>query len=85
MHAESTKRIGADLDAVPAVPSTIRARAASQVAADLVVVNGINQWAPERTHQPPRLTTAASALLSRSASCLAFVTASSLWQLSTLD
>jgi hypothetical protein len=37
MHAESTKRIGADLDAVPAVPSTIRARAASQVAADLVV------------------------------------------------
>ena len=35
--------------------------------------------------QPLGLATGTSALLSRSASCLALVTASSLWQLSTLD
>jgi hypothetical protein len=36
MEAESAKRIAANLDRVPAVPSTIRTWAASQVAADLV-------------------------------------------------
>jgi hypothetical protein len=35
--------------------------------------------------QPLGLATETSALLSRSASCLTLVTASSLWQLSTLD
>jgi hypothetical protein len=35
--------------------------------------------------QAPGGTTGTSSLLSRSASCLALVTASSLWQLSTLD
>lgn len=37
MQTESAKRIGADLDGEPAMPSTTRTWAASQVASDLVV------------------------------------------------